>query len=166
MGQAKGGGFQKLDTLTPDVLSELQRLLGVGGQNQAAAAEGYKQFLPGGGGGEAVANAAQNRFQQTTVPNILNAFGGQQNSKGGSALNQALAAGAANLNTDLASHLAQLQLNAAQGLGSMGQNQTGLATQTPRFAYQPKQLPFWQQLGLTGANVAGKLGGSYLGGQF
>ena len=163
MGQSKGSGYQKLDVNTPDVNAELQRLLGIGGQNQQQAAQGYQQFLPGGGGGQPIIQAAQNRFNQQTVPSIMNAFGAGLNSKSGSALNQALAAGASNLNTDLGSQLAGMQMQAAQGLGGMGQQQTGMATQTPQFAYQQKQLPFWQQLVLGGVGAGGQLGGAYMG---
>lgn len=160
MGQSKGGGYIKRDTLSPEQMTLLQQLMAQASPQIQGAAEGYRQFLPGGGGGEAVAKAAQQRFQQQTVPSILNSFG--SGSKGSSSLNQALAAGAANLNTDIASQLAQMQLSASQGLGQLGLNQASLSTQTPQFAYLQQQQPFWQSglLGLIGAG--GQLGGNAL----
>lgn len=160
MGQSKGGGYTQKETLTPDVQALIQQLTQMSGNNQQAAAEGYKQFLPGGGGGEAIANQAQQRFQQQTIPSILNSFG--QGSKSSSALNQALAAGGANLNTDIASMLAQLQLGASQGLGNLGTAQSHTAAATPQFAYLQKQPPFWQQLALAGTQAGGEAARGFL----
>lgn len=161
MGQSKGGGYIKQDTLTPDVVKLLQQLTGNAQPQIQGAAEGYKQFLPGGGGGQAITDAANKNYQQKTLPSILNAFG--SNSKGGSALNQALGASAANLNTDLASQLAQMQLSAAGGLGSLGLSQAGLSAQTPQFAYQQQQTPFWQQALLGTIGAGGDVLGGWLG---
>jgi len=88
------------------------------------AAAGYQQFLPGGGGGQPIVQAALNRFQQQTLPSIMQAYG--SGAKTSSALNQALAAGAANLNTDLAAQLAGMQLTAASGLGGLSGQQSRL----------------------------------------
>lgn len=162
MGQSKGGGYSQKQTVTPEVATFLQQMLGPAMQNQQAAAEGYKQFLPGGGGGEAIKAQANKNFEQQTLPSIFNAFG--SGSKGSSALNQALAAGASNLNTDLASMLSQAQLNAAGGLGSLGSNQSQLATQTPQFAFLQNQQPFWQSLLLAGTQGGARVAGSWLGG--
>ena len=101
MGQSKGGGYTTKSTLSPEQVTLLSQLMSQAQPQISGAAEGFRQFLPGGGGGEAIANAAQQRYQQQTIPSILNAFG--TGSKGSSALNQALAASAANLNTDIAS---------------------------------------------------------------
>ena len=161
MGQSKGGGYIKKDVFTPEQLTLLQQLMGQSAGNFAGAAEGFKQFLPGGGGGEAMANAAQSRFQQQTVPSILNAFG--SGAKSSSALNQALAAGAANLNTDIASQLAQMQLSAASGLGGLGSTQAQLGSQ-PQFAYMQRQMPFWQSALLAGIGAGGQFGKAALGG--
>lgn len=160
MGQSKGGGYTKKDVFTPDQLSILQQIMGQSAGNLGSAAEGFKQFLPGGGGGEAIAQAAQSRFQQQTLPSIMNAFG--SGAKSSSALNQALAAGAANLNTDLASQLAQMQLSAASGLGSLGGAQAQLGSQ-PQFAYMQRQMPFWQSALLGGLGAGGQLAGGFLG---
>lgn len=159
MGQSSGksGGYRQVETVTPEVKTFLQQLLGPAMQNQQAAAEGYKQFLPGGGGGEAIKAQAQKNFEQQTLPSIFNAFG--SGSKGSSALNQALAAGASNLNTDLASMLSQAQLSASQGIGSLGQGQALLGTNTPQFAFQQRQPPLWQSALL--AALGG--GSSFLG---
>lgn len=161
MGQSKAGGYTQKETLTPDVVRLLQQFTQQAAPNFNAAAEGYKQFLPGGGGGQAIANQAQQRFQQQTIPSILNAFGG--GAKSSSALNQALAAGGANLNTDIAAMLSQLQLGAAQGLGNIGASQANQATQTPQFAYLQKQQPFWQSALLAGIGGAGQAAGAYMG---
>lgn len=160
MGQSKGGGYTQKATITPQQQTLLNQLLGNAQPQLQAAAEGFNQFLPGGGGGQAIADAAQRRFQQQTIPSIQNAFG--VGAKSSSALNQALAAGAANLNSDIAAQLAQMQLSAASGLGSLASNQAQLGTQTPQFAYMQRQQPFWQSALLAGLGAGGQLGGSFL----
>lgn len=162
MGQSKGGGYEQKSVITPEIQSFLQQILGPAMGNQQAAAEGYKQFLPGGSGGQAITDQANKNFQQQTIPSILNAFG--SGAKGSSSLNQALAAGASNLNTDLASMLSQAQLHAAGGIGNLGNSQASLGTQTPQFAYLQKQPPLWQQLLQTGISSAGQVGKGFLGG--
>ncbi len=148
MGQSKGGsssnGYMQKPTVTPEVATYLKQLLGPAMQNQQAASEGYRQFLPGGGGGDAIKAEANKNFEQQTLPSIFNAFG--SNSKGSSALNQALAGGAANLNTDLASMLSKAQLQASQGIGNLGTNQGNTAAGTDQFAFLQKQPPAWQSL--------------------
>lgn len=161
MGQSKGSGYTERSIVPPDVQTFLQQLIQSSGQNQQGAAQGFNQFLPGGGGGKAITDAANKNFQQQTVPSILNAFG--TGSKGSSSLNQALAAGASNLNTDLASMLSQLQLGAASGLGSLGQGQGQIGSQTPQFALEQKQQPLWQQAILAALGAGGQIGGSFLG---
>lgn len=164
MGQSKGGGYTTKETLTPDVKSFIQQITQMAGSNQQAAAEGYKQFLPGGTGAEAITKQAQQRFQQDTIPSILNSFG--QGSKSSSALNQALAAGGANLNTDIASMLAQMQLSASQGLGNIGTQQGQTAANTPQFAYLQKQEPFWKSALLATLQSAGETGKGWAAGGF
>lgn len=144
MGLSKGGGYMKKETLLPQQKSALLQMLQQANGNTQQAAQGFQQFLPGGGGGEAFANAAQQRFQQQTIPQIMNAFG--SGAKTSSALNQALAAGGANLNTDIASMLAQAQLTAASGLGGLGSSQSQIGLGTPGFAYTQRPPPLWQQL--------------------
>jgi hypothetical protein len=161
MGQSKSGGYTKKETVTQGQQTLLDQLLQQALPNLQGAAQGYQQFLPGGGGGEAIQKEALNQFQQQFLPAIMNAYG--SNAKSSSALNQALAAGASNLNTNLASQLAQLQLNAAQGAGSLGQGQSGLVSQTPQFAYLQKQMPFWQQATLGTLNALGGAGAAYAG---
>jgi hypothetical protein len=164
MGQSKSQ-YTKESVVTPEQQGYLNQLLQQAGPNTQQAAAGFQQFLPGGGGGDAIVKAAQNRFQQQTIPQIMNAFG--TNGKSSSALNQALAAGGANLNTDIAAQLAQLQLGAAGGLAGIGQNQGALGAQTPQFALAPKQTPFWQQLLLGTINQAGQgVGAAAAGGAF
>lgn len=160
MGQSKGGGYVKKDAVTPEQKAYLDKILQQSASNQQQSAAGFAEFLPGGGGGKAISDAAHARFQQQTVPSILGAFGG--GSKGSSALNQALAAGASNLNTDIASQLAQMQLQAASGLGGLGTQQGQLGSKD-QFAYMQRQQPFWQSatLGLLGAG--GQAAGGWLG---
>jgi len=161
MGQSKGGGYMKKTTVTPEQQSLLNQLLGQSSGNINQAAQGYAQFLPGGGGGDAIAKAAMARYQQQTIPSILNAFG--SDSKSSSALNQALAASAANLNTDIAAQLANMQLQAASGLGGLGLQQAGLGAQTPQFAYLQRQMPFWQSALLAGISGGSQMASSMLG---
>lgn len=158
MGQSRGGNYEQQSVITPEIQSFLQQILGPAMQNQQAASEGYKGFLPGGKGGQAITDQANQNFQQQTIPSILNAFG--SGAKGSSSLNQALAAGASNLNTDLASILAQAQLTASQGIGNLGTSQSQTATQTPQFALAPKRPPLLEQI-LTSATQVGSdvLGG-------
>lgn len=147
----------KKDTLLPDQLQTLISQLMQSQGNTQASAEGYKQFLPGGGGGEPIKAQTMRDYQQQTIPSILNAFG--QGSKGSTSLNQALASSGADLNTNLASMLSQLQLHAAQGLGNLGATQSGQGLSTPGFAYMQRQPPLWLQA------VQGALqGGSQLAG--
>jgi hypothetical protein len=161
MGQQKNGGYSKLDTQTGQQSSVLNQLLSMAPQLFGQAQQGYSQFLPGGGGGKAIQDAAQQRFQQQTIPSILNAFG--SGSKSNSALNQALAAGGANLNTDLASQLSQMQLQAAQGAAGLGQSAAGLGSKD-QFAYAPTQAPFWQDALLAAIQGGSKVGAAALGG--
>lgn len=165
MGQSKDGGYAKKDTLLPQQMSFLQQLLQQSAPYTQQAAQGYSQFLPGGGGGEAIKAQAMKDYQQQTIPSILNAFG--TGSKGSSALNQALASSASNLNTNLASQLAQMQLGASQGLGSLGLGAGGQGLSTQGFSYLQKQPPLWQQLLLAGTQAGGQaLRGVASGGLF
>lgn len=162
MGQSKGGGYTQKETLLPEQMSLLQQILSQGGgQFTQQAAEGYKQFLPGGGGGEAIKAQAMKDYQQRTIPSIMNAFG--SNSKGSSSLNQALASSASDLNTNLASQLSQMQLGAAQGLGNLGLGGQQQGLNTPGFAYMQQQPPIWQQLLQSFLGAGGQAAGKWLG---
>lgn len=166
MGQSRGGGYQKVDTLTPQQQGLQNQYLAQAFPWQQQAAQGYAQFLPGGGGGQPIIDAAQKRYQQQTIPSILNAFG--SNAKSSSALNQALASSGASLNTDLGALLAQLQLQASQGLGNMGQSAGQVGLGTSSFDFLRKQPPIWQQalqaaLGGAGGAAAGGLTGGPAG---
>ena len=166
MGQSKDGGYIQKDAVTPEQKSFLDQILQMAGGNLGQAAQGFGQFLPGGGGGKAITDQANKNFQQQTIPSILNAFG--SGSKGSSSLNQALAAGASNLNTDLASQLSQMQLQASQGLGNIGLGQGGIGAGTPQFAYlqrQPSRLGGALQGGVAGAGAGSAAGpwGSLIG---
>lgn len=151
----------KQDTVTPEIQQLLRQLASSAGNNANAAAEGFNQFLPGGGGGQAISDAAHRRFQQETIPSILGAFG--QNVKGSSSLNNALASGASNLNSDIASKLAEMQLQASQGLSNQAANQANTAAGTQQFAYQPRQQPLWQSALLAGIGGGSKIAQAYAG---
>lgn len=160
MGQSRGGGYEKIDVLAPNQKALIDQLLSQAGPYMQQAGNIYAGFGPGGAAANAITQQAQQRFQQQTIPDIMNAFG--SGAKSSSALNQALAAGGANLNTDIASMLAQAQLQAAGGLGGLA-GQAGQLGMQPQFALQPRQMPFWQQMLLGGIGAGGQLGGSFLG---
>ena len=163
MGQAKDGGYMKKETLTPEQQTLLNQLLGQAGGYMGQAAQGFQQFLPGGGGGEAIKAQAMKDYQQQTMPSILNAFGA--GSKGSTSMNQALASSGADLNTNLASMLSQMQLQAAQGMGNLGQGASQLGLGTPGFAYMQRQPPLWQQLTQSLLGAGGQMAGGWLGGR-
>lgn len=154
MGQSKDGGYTKKTTVTPELQTLLNQFLSQAGGNTQQAAQGFAQFLPGGGGGEAIKAQAMRDYQQRTIPSILNAFG--SGAKGSSALNQALASSAADLNTNIASQLAQMQLQASQGLGNLGLGQGQLGSKD-QFAYLQRQPPLWQQMLLAGVGSSGDI---------
>jgi hypothetical protein len=156
MGYSKTG-YQQVDTLTPEQMSSLRQMLQQGGQNTQAAAEGYKQFLPGGTGNNAITAAANQNFQQVTQPGIINALG--SNAKSSSALNQALAGGAANLNTNLGAVMAQNQLQASQGLGALGSTQQGQGLNREAFALKKASPPLWESILGSVAGIGGKFFG-------
>ena len=181
MGAPKGGGYVQKESLNPAQSSLLQQLLQFAGQNSGVggnleqnplynqSAEAIKQFLPGGQGFAPIQAEAQRNFQQQTIPSILNAFG--SGSKSSSALNQALAGAGQNLNTSLASQLAQMQLQAAGQGANLAQlpfgqriSAAGLGLGTAPFAYMQRSAPFWQDALLSGIGAAGKIGGAALGG--
>lgn len=147
MGQSKGGGYTKKETLTPEQSSLLNQILGQAGNFSNQAAGAFNQVLSPEGG-KAIEQQALNRYQQQILPSIMNAYG--SNSKSSSALNQALASSGSNLSTDIQAQLEQLKLGAASGLAGLGQGQSQLGLGTAGFAYMPKQMPFWQQLLLAG----------------
>jgi hypothetical protein len=149
-----GQSYTQVPTKTKGQSTVIDQLLAQISPNFQQAAQGYQQFLPGGGGGKAITAQANKNFQQQTLPSIMNAFG--TGSKNSSALNQALAAGASNLNTDLASQLSQLQLQASQGLGNLAGQQGAIGLQD-LFAYMQGKSSPWKGAG------AGALGGAAAG---
>lgn len=161
MGQSKGGGYVKKEAVTDQQQSFLNQLMQMAAPQYQQAAGGYAQFLPGGGGGKPIIDAAQQRFQQQTLPSIMEAYG--SGAKGSSALNQALGAAGAGMQTDLASLLSQYQLQASQGMGNLAAGQAQLGAQTPQFAYMQRQTPFWQQATLGGLGAGGQVLGGWLG---
>jgi hypothetical protein len=161
MGQPKNGGYSQLPTMTPEQQTLLSKYTGQALPWQQQAAQGFQQFLPGGGGGQPIIDAAMKNYQQKTIPSITNAFG--SNAKSSSALNQALASSASDLNTNLASQLAQMQMQASQGLGGLGQNAGNQALNAQSFAYQPTATPFWQDMLLSLISGGSQLGSAFLG---
>lgn len=162
MGQSKGGGYTQLPTMTGDQTAFSQQSLQQALPWLQQSAQGFQQFLPGGGGGQPIIDQALQRYKQQTIPAITNAFG--SNSKSSSALNQALASSASGLNTDLASMLAQMQQQAASGLGNLGQSAAQFGNRD-RFAYQPTQQPFWQQALLAAISGGSEFGKQAIGGR-
>lgn len=161
MGQPKNGGYSKLPTMTPGQNTLLNQYISNALPWQQQAAQGFSQFLPGGEGGKPIIDAAMNRYKQQTVPSIMNAFG--SNAKSSSALNQALAASASDLNTNLGAQLAQMQLQAAQGIGGLGMNAGNQGLNAQSFAYQPTQAPFWQDLLLSLISGGSQIGAGFAG---
>lgn len=166
MGQPKNGGYQQLPTMTPQQQTLLSRILDISGNNLAPGDSLYnlsqdklKSFLTGEGF-EPIKQAANQNFQQSTLPSILNAFGAD--AKSSSALNQALAAGASNLNTNLGSQLAQMQLGAAGQANQQALQPATMGLNAQPFAYQQKGNPFWQDLLLAGVGAGGQIGSAAL----
>ncbi len=162
MGQSKNGGYQKIPTVSGKTGKALDKFLKQSQGLLNESADIYRGFGPGGQAGQAVTDEANRNFQQQTVPSILNSYG--SGNKGSSSLNQALAAGASNLNSNIAAQLAQNQFGAAQGLGGLGSGQAQLGSQS-QFAYAPQQQPFWQSLLLGGVNAGGQVGQGYFAGK-
>lgn len=179
MGAPKGGGYTQMPTFSPEQMSIFSQLLGGAGQNLQAggniaenplyqqSVEATRGFLPGGQGFAPIQAEAQRQFQQQTIPSILNAFG--SGAKSSSALNQALAGAGQNLNTALASQLAQMQLGAAGQGAQLAQApfQQGLAgaqlgLSTSPFAYLQRARPFWQDLT---TSLIGGVGSAFGGGK-
>lgn len=180
MGQSKGGGYEQIGALNQDQQTILSQLLGGAQSNLGSggnlsqnplyqqAVNATQQLLPGGNGFAPIQQQAMNNYQQNTVPSLLNSLG--SNAKSSSALNQALAASAGDLNTNLAAQQSQMQMGAAGQAANLAQmpfqqglqaSQVGLGTAP--FAYGQKQLPFWQQLLLGGTQAGGQVAGKYLG---
>jgi hypothetical protein len=167
MGQSKNGGYQELPTMTPQQQTLLSQILNLGQQNTTGQDSLYNQsqdtlksFLTGTGF-EPIKQAANQNFQQNTLPSILNSFGG--GAKSSSALNQALAAGASNLNTNLGSQMAQMQLQAAGQANQQALQPAQMGLNQQSFAYQPKSNPFWQDLLLAGVSGGSKVAAAQIG---
>lgn len=161
MGQSKGGGYMQMPTLNQGQQNQLNQITSGTNPLINQAAQGYQQFLPGGEGGQPIISDAMRRYQQQTIPQILNAFG--SGGKGSSALNQALGASGADLQSSLMSQLAQMQLGAAQGLGNLQQGQQQIGLGTSPFAYLQKQPPMWQQILQSTLGAAGGIGAGLAG---
>jgi len=157
MGQSKDGGYMKQKTVTPEQEGFLNKILGgQGGAGQdiyKQALQGISSFLPGGEGFDPIAAQARKGFQQQTMPQIMSAMG--TDARGSSSLNQAMSSAGAGLEGQLASQRAQMMMPAAFNAVGMGQT----AAQNPMFAYQQKQMPFWQQMMLGGVGAGGQIGG-------
>lgn len=154
-------GYSKIPTLSGGQESYLNQLLSMLGPQMNQAAAGFQDFLPGGSGNNAIISQANKNFQQQTLPQILSSFGSDVGF-GDSSLNQALAAGASDLNTNIASILAQNQLGAAQGLGNLALGGSQLGLNTPAFSYLQKQPSLLKQLLLGLVGASGPVGGGLL----
>ena len=161
MGQSKGGGWDKKATVSPEQLTMLQNMMKQAFPQMQESAEGYRSILSGEGT-KAIGDEAQRKFQQQTIPQIMTAFG--SGSKSSSALNQALAAGGADLNSSLSSSLAKMKLGAAQGMGNLATSQAQIGAQTPQFDYMQRQTPYWQQALLASISGGSQIASSALKG--
>lgn len=165
MGQSKtfmNSGYNQLPTFNPEQLSLLQSIMQQAPQFTQQAAQGYQQFLPGGGGGQPIIDAAMKNYQQRTIPSILNAFG--TGARGSSSLNQALASSASDLNTNLGAQLANMQLQASEGLGRLGTTGQSQGLGAQPFRYIQAQPPIWQQLLGPLLNLGSSLGSAAITG--
>lgn len=169
MGASKDGGYTQKSVVTPDQQTFLNQQLQQAGNNQQQAATAYNQFLPqsadgqvGGQGGQSFIDQALQSYREKFLPEAFNSLGAGANSKGSSALNNAIAQGASQTQTDLSTILSGLQQQSASGLAGLG-SQQGQAVNKDQFALTPKQQPLWQSalLGLLGAG--GQIGGAYAG---
>ena len=160
MGQSKGSGYSKMDTMTPEQKSFWQQNMQQAMPWMQQAAQGYAQFLPGGGGGKAIQDQAMQRFQQQTLPSVMSSFG--SGAKTSSALNQALGAAGSQMQTDLASQLAQMQMQAAGGMAGLGQGASNIGMQ-PGFAYLQNKNPWWQDILGQLIGAGGKIGAAGMG---
>lgn len=158
-------GYDPISTLSGGQETYLNQLLGMAGPQMQQAQAGFESFLPGGQGNNPIIAQANRNFQQQTLPQILQSFGSDVGF-GSSSLNQALASGASDLNTNIASILAQNQLAASQGLGNLalGGGQLGLGTRP--FDYMQKQPSFLKQLLLSILGGAGEIGKGWATGGF
>jgi hypothetical protein len=137
-----------------DYLSDmLQKQNAPGGQPD----QNYQRFY------EPIRQESQRQFQQNVLPDVMHQFGRSDSSKGGSALNQALASAATNLQSNLNAQLAQygqqqqqLQYNAAQNLTQAGMPQAQLSLAREKNLYIPKGENIGAQLGVAGAEGAAK----------
>jgi len=154
--------YTQVAATTPTQNTYLDNALSQATQNQQSASDIYNSFGTGQGAQPLVDQANKN-FQQTTIPQIMNAFG--TGGKTSSALNQALAGGASSLNSDIAAILANAKLQAANGLAGVGGQQAQVGAGTSQFGYQQnqQQVPFWKQALLGAIGAGGQVGGAALG---
>ena len=149
--------FETLPGLNPQATSYLEQLWPQLQQMMSQSQQGFEQFLPGGEGGKPIIDQAMKQFNQQTIPDIMNAYG-SNSGQNSSALNQALASGGANLSTDLAAKLSEMQMTAAQGMGQLATSnqQSGLANSGMN--YMQKQPGFLKQMLLSLLGATGEVG--------
>ena len=185
-GKFMPAGYRQLSTMSGGQSQLLKQLLGaLQGQSSNIQqsplfqqGSSYLQNLLSGSPQSTAAFEApyMRQFNEQTIPALAERFSGLgSGAQSSSAFNQALGAAGAGLSENLASLRAQLQMSGlGQALGYaqqpisnlQGFSQLGLGTNTKAFV--PKQLPFWQQLLLSGsqggAQAAGNLAGmAFLG---
>lgn len=159
MGQSKTGGYNQVPSYTGGQNSLLDQVLqfsrgGLSGQGLGAnpiyqqAINATQGYLPGGAAYNPIVNQANRNFTEQTIPGIMNAFG--TDNKGSSALNQALAHAGENLNSNIASQMAQTGLQASNQLGNLAMQpyNLGLTGSQQGLNAQPFSLqkPLWADL--------------------
>lgn len=152
--------FDEISTYRQPAQSWVDNLFSQIGNYIPQAGATFQKFLTPEGG-QAFTNQAMQNYRQNILPEIFNAYGSEAG-KNSSALNQALAGSAANLNTDLMSLLSQLQLQSAQGLGNLGLHSGQLGLQGSIRSFAPRQTSPLQQVLLGLINPASYFGGSLL----
>lgn len=172
-------GYKEISTMSKGQSSFLQQLLSqLMGQSSdisqnplyQSGASYLQNLLSGSPESTAAFEAPHLRqFQEQIVPALAERFAGLgAGSQKSSAFQQALGQSAAGLQENLAALRAGLQGGAAQqALGYaqqpisnlQGFSQLGLGTSTKAFV--PKQMPFWQQLLLGGAQRGSQIAGNF-----
>lgn len=137
-------GYSKVPTMPGNVQTIINQILSNSPNQNQLSQKGFESFLPGGTGNNPIIDKANQNFQQKTLPQILNSFGSDVGF-GDSSLNQALAAGASNLNTNIADIMAKNQLSAAKGLGDLSTQNFSSGINKDQFAYLEDQQGFGQE---------------------
>lgn len=180
-GSTMPAGYQQLSTMSKGQSGLLKQLLGsLQGQStniqQSPLFQQGSSFLQSLLSGSPEATAAfeapyMRQFNEQIIPQLAERFSGAgAGAQSSSAFQQALGQSGADLSERLAALKGNLGMQAAgQGLqyaqqpisNLQGFSQLALGTSTKAFA--PKQLPFWQQLLLSGSQGGSQAVGSMMG---